>query len=89
MLQRGQHWFRQHFPATNVDVIELACEGIEIKRKNATLPDRNLDMEARLVETLVAGRTMRGQITATEDRVKAQKTQLADAQLTYEKSANE
>lgn len=32
---------------------------------------------------------MRGQITAAEDRMKALKTQLADAKLALEKFANE
>lgn len=41
------------------------------------------------METLVAGRTMRGQVTAAEDCIKALKLQLADARLTIKKLAGE
>lgn len=76
-------------PTTIVDVVELPRESIEMKRKNATMPDRQTDLEAQLVEALAAKRTMRIQITTAEGLIKALNVRLADAQLALEKLANE
>lgn len=45
-------------------------------------------MKANQMETLAGKRSMRGQFTAAENRLKTLKTQLADAQLAHEKLAN-
>lgn len=74
---------------TVVDVTVLTREDINMKRKNVTMSTRQIDLEAKLVETRAAGYTMRSQATAAEDRIKSLKTQLADAQLAFERSANE
>lgn len=74
---------------TIVHVIKLACESTEIERKNATMSGQNKDMVPKLVETLAIGFPWGNQITAAEDRIKAVKTLLTDAQLTLEKLANE
>lgn len=66
-------------PTTFVDVIELARESFEMKQKNATANSRQTSLEARLVEIRAAGHTMRGQITATEDRIKTLKALLTGA----------
>lgn len=75
--------------ATIVDVFELAREGIEVKRKNATMTGRRTDLKAQLIETFFAGRTIRGQITAAETRIRGLKTQLGDAQFALQKLADE
>lgn len=49
-------------PSKNVDVIELACEDVEMKCKIAKLSSRQTDLEAKLVEISAARRTMSGQI---------------------------
>lgn len=53
------------------------------------MSNRQTDMEAVLVQTRAAKRTMRGQNLTTENRIKALKTQLVDARLALEKSAHE
>lgn len=58
---------------------------MEVKCKDATTSDRQTVLQAQLVETFAVGRTMRSRITAVEDRIKALKTQLTDAQLALEK----
>lgn len=70
-----------------VEVIELACEGVEAKHRNVTLSDRNTDTEAKLVEGRTVGVTMREQLPEAERRIKALKTQLDEGQLALEKSA--
>lgn len=40
-------------PTTTVDIVELAPEDIEMKRKNATMPDTQTDSNAQLVELLL------------------------------------
>lgn len=62
-----------------VEVVELAREVVEQKRKNATLPGRSLHMEAELVEAHAARSTMRDKLEAMEGYVRALKTQLVDA----------
>lgn len=76
-------------PTTIFDVDELARESIKIKRKNAALTDQDTDMDAESVKTGTAGSKMSGQIIVTEDRVRALKMQLADAQLALKKMAYE
>lgn len=71
--------------ATIVDVIQLACEGSEIGRKNAAMFSRQTDLEAELVEVWAAERTMPGQITAAGDWIKTLKTQLFNARVALEK----
>lgn len=64
---------------TIIKVMELAREGVEQKRRNETLPDRNTDMETKIVESCAAGSRMRGQLEALERQITALKTQLTDA----------
>lgn len=73
---------------TNINVVELAREGIKVKRKNATMFSPQTDMEAQLVESRSVGRTIWGLNMAAEDRMKARKTQLADARSVLEKYAD-
>lgn len=72
-----------------VDVIKLVCERIETKRKNEAMSDRQTNLEAELMEALAVGRMTSGQSPAAEGRIKALKTQLADAHLPSEKLAAE
>lgn len=52
-----------------VEVIELARHGIEAKRKDAALSDRQTDTETELVDTRAARRTMKGKISAAMEWV--------------------
>lgn len=76
-------------PTTVVDVIELARDGIEAKRKNATMLSRQTDIEAKLVEITTSRCTMSGQTSAAEKRVKWLKLLLVETQLSPEKQTNE
>lgn len=49
-------------PTTHVDVIELACAGIEARRKRATMLSRQADFETELVEIWAVRRTVSGQV---------------------------
>lgn len=71
--------------STIIDVIELAFEDIEVKRKIATMSGRQMFLEAGLVEIRAAGRTMRSQMAAAEDWIKNPKAQLTDAHMALEK----
>lgn len=71
-------------PTTIVKTIMLARENVEVKRKNGTLFDRNTDMEAKFVEALAAGTTMRIQHEAAERHTKTLNTPLAGAELSLE-----
>lgn len=75
--------------STVVDEVELACESIYMKRKNAKMSNRQTNMDSNLVETRSAGRTMRTQIPAAENQIKNFKKQVANAQLAVEKLADE
>lgn len=57
-------------PTTTVEVIELAREAIETKRRSVTMCSRQTNLGAELVEIRADRRTMSGQITATGERVK-------------------
>lgn len=70
---------------TVVDVIELACEGIKIKRKNAAMTSRQTDLEAELGKIPAAKRTMRSKITAAENRIRTLEKQLSNARVALEK----
>lgn len=61
-------------PTTIANKIELAHEGIELKRKNATISKLKTDLEAQMVEMTSGGRLLRGPITAKENCVKALKS---------------
>lgn len=71
-------------PATIFDVVELAHESIEMKRKNATMLTPQMDLGGELVETRAVGRTMCGQTTAAKDGIEVSKPKLADAQMALE-----
>lgn len=73
--------------AAGVDV--LVCEGIELKRKNAVLFDQNANMRARLVKAQAVGGKMRLQLVVAQHRITALKTQLANANLAFEKLSGE
>lgn len=79
---------RKAVSTTVVKVLELACEGVKMKRKNARLSSRTKDMEAKLVESRVAGSTIRGLLEAAEWQLSTLKRKLADAVLVLEKSAS-
>lgn len=76
-------------PTTIVNVFMLACKGIEVKRKNATVSDRRTNLAVQLVNTRAVGRTMRDQIMAAEYRINTLKAQLADARLVHKKLVDE
>lgn len=57
-------------PTTIVKVIELAREGIEVKRRNATKSSRQTDLEAKQVEIRAARCTVSVLISAAEKQVK-------------------
>lgn len=88
-IQRVCEGAREAVPTTTADVFKLARDGIKMKRKNATMSGRQTDLEAQLVETLAAGRTMRSEIKAAKDCIQILKAQLFNAQLTLSKLANE
>lgn len=60
-------------PTTIVDVTDLSREGVEVKRKNATVPRQLTNLDAELVEVRAAGRTIRSQVTAAEDWIRTLK----------------
>lgn len=66
---------------TSVQVVELAREGVEAKRKNTTLSKRDMGIEAKSVDTGAAKITIREQVAGAERRIAPLKTYLADAQL--------
>lgn len=70
---------------TIAKVVELACEGIETKRRSAKLTNRTTDMEARFVEATAAKSTSHGQLEAVERQVAALKGRLANAGLAMKK----
>lgn len=72
-----------------VEVVELACECAEAKRKKAMLSKRKRDMGAKLVEACAVGSTMRKRLVERERRTTTLKTLLDDAQLALEKLASE
>lgn len=76
-------------PTTIVDVIKLAHEGIEMKRKNTTMPSQQTDTGTELLDIRADGRTMNSQITAAEELAIALKTLLADAQMALDKPTDE
>lgn len=88
-VQRVRGEGGEAMPTKIVDVIEHARDGIEMKRKNATLFSRQTNLKAKLVEMRATWRTMRDRITATEARVKTLKGQLTDAQSAFEKLADD
>lgn len=71
-------------PTTFAEVIELACESIEVKRNSAILSDWNLDKEVALVDVRATASTMCSQHEAAELQVAAHKTQLVDTKLELE-----
>lgn len=71
-----------------VEVVKLARENIEMKRKNATMSSRQTYLKAKLVETRAAGRTMPSQIMAAKAQIKLLNTKLGNAQLPFEKLPN-
>lgn len=89
VVQRVREDWGEAVLTTIVDVIELACESIQMKRNNATLSSRQKDLESELVETEADERTMHVQITAAEGRIKSLKGRLTDAQSALEKLADE
>lgn len=50
--------------------VQLAREGIEEKRKNAAMPERITDAEAKLVEVLTVKSTLRKNLAGGERRMK-------------------
>lgn len=71
-------------PTTIADVVSLARESIELKRKNATIFSRQRDIEAELEEIRAAVRAMRSQITAVENWIKTLKPLLSDGRVALE-----
>lgn len=59
---------------TVVEVIELAHDGIKMKRKNATLFDQNTYMETELGKVQAVEGTMCGQLAGVECRKTVLKT---------------
>lgn len=72
-----------------VDVIKPAHEGIEVKRKIATMPSRQTGLEAELVDIRAAKRTMPRQTKAAKDSIKALKAQLTAALMAFERLTDE
>lgn len=70
---------------TNVEVAELASEGVKAKRRNATLSEQNTKIEAILVEACVVKNAMCEQFVAAQSWITTLKTQLLDAQLALRK----
>lgn len=88
-VQRGCEDRGEFVPTTAVCAVEMACEGIEMKCKNATMSSLQTDIETKLVEIRAARRTMCSQTRATESLIKPLKTHLSDTQLALAKLANE
>lgn len=76
-------------PTTIVEVIELGCGGVKMKRKNTALSDQNTDMERELVKACAVEGIIRRQLAEAERRTTALKTQSADPKLELEKLAAE
>lgn len=71
---------------TIVEVVDLARESVE-KRKNSPLSERNMDMEAELVETRAVKSTVREQRAGVERRIVTLITQFDGAAAALEKLA--
>lgn len=63
--------------------------GIEAKSKNATLSDRQTDMETELVDTCAASHTMSSQISAAAEQVESLSARFVETQLALEKLMGE
>lgn len=75
-------------PTAILSVIELACKGIDMKRKIATISGLQTNLETQQVEKPAAGHTMRDQILVVESRFKTPQTKLVNAQFELEKQTN-
>lgn len=92
MLQEVQHICgkdSETVPLAIVEVVKLAREGVEAKRKNATLSKQNTEMDAKLVKDRVVKRTIREQLVGVKLQVTTLRTQLSGSQLALEKLASE
>lgn len=67
----------------------MTSEGVEAKCQNATLSERNADMEATLVVACAVKKTMFEQLAGTERQITALKIQLEKAQFALEKLPDE
>lgn len=72
-------------PTATVKFAELEREGVELKRKNASLSDQNTNIEVEFLKVCAAKRTMHGQLKSAERQTIALKTHLADAKLAHGK----
>lgn len=80
---------RDAVPTLIVDVIEIVLDGIEAKRKDATMYSQQTDLGAELLEIPGARETMSVQTAAVEKRVKSLKTGSSEVQLVLEKMTDE
>lgn len=76
-------------PTAIVKDVEVAREGVEMKRENTGLCDQNTQMEGKPVKARAEGSTMRGHLAGAERQKIAPETQLADAHLALENLAGE
>lgn len=74
---------------TVIDVVELAREGIKMKRKNVTMSSRQKNLNGKLVKLRDAKRTMRCQIAVAGDWQKLKKAQLINAWMVHQKQTDE
>lgn len=74
---------------TFVKVVELTGEGVEAKRKDATLSKQNKDIDADPVKVRAIKSTVCEQFVGVERWIPTLKTQLGETQLEPEKLTDE